>query len=158
MRKFLLLSVTLLLLGTSSAWAKSVLIVVTNHGDMGNTGDPTGYFLSEVTHPWHVFTQAGYDVEFASPLGGLAPMDPKSFDLSDPINKEFWHELDAVQTLVHTQSLADIDPKAYASIYLPAATAPCGTYRNLSWWLLSSPSTTRAEAWSAQSATGRLHW
>lgn len=99
------------------ALAKPILIVVTNHGEMGDTGQPTGYFLSEVSHPWHVFREAGYEVEFASPLGGLAPMDPKSFDLSDPLNQEFWHDLEAVQALVHTQSLAEVEPTDYAAIF-----------------------------------------
>lgn len=108
---------SLFLFAANAAWSKSVLIVVTNHHEIGDTGQPTGYFLSEVAHPWHVFTEAGYDVEFASPLGGFAPMDPKSFDLEDPVNKKFWHTLEAVQGVVHTQSLAQIEPDAYASIF-----------------------------------------
>jgi len=76
-----LLNVIFALLMVVSASAatkdKQILIVVTNHGEMGDTGAPTGYFLSEVSHPWHVFTEAGYRVDFASPLGGFAPMDPK---------------------------------------------------------------------------------
>lgn len=96
---------------------KPILIVVTNHDEIGDTGTPTGYFLSEVAHPWHVFTEAGYSVEFASPLGGFAPMDPKSFDLEDPINKTFWHNLNAVQGLVHTQALAKLNPLDYSAIF-----------------------------------------
>lgn len=96
---------------------KPILIVVTNHDEIGDTGTPTGYFLSEVAHPWHVFTEAGYSVEFASPLGGFAPMDPKSFDLEDPVNKTFWHNLKAVQDLVHTQALAKLDPMDYSAIF-----------------------------------------
>jgi len=91
--------------------------VVTNHGSIGNTGTPTGYYLSEVAHPWQVFTEAGYEVEFASPKGGFAPMDPKSFDLGDPINKKFWHSLEAVQGVVHTKSLGKLDPDSYAAIF-----------------------------------------
>lgn len=117
MRLKSLLSTALLCLAANVAWSKSVLIVVTNHGDMGDTGKPTGYYLPEVAHPWHVFSQAGYDVEFASPLGGFAPMDPRSFDLTDAINREFWHSLDAVQGVMHTQALSEIDPTAYASIF-----------------------------------------
>lgn len=96
---------------------KPILIVVTNHGEMGDTGTKTGYFLTEVAHPWHVFKEAGYEVEFASPKGGLAPMDPKSFDLSDPINRKLWEDLEMVQSLVHTKALPSLDLSRYAAIF-----------------------------------------
>jgi putative intracellular protease/amidase len=117
------LSVLLLLLqGAAHAAPLSdqperVLIVVTNHAELGKTGASTGYFLSEVAHPWKVFKEAGFAVDFASPTGGYAPMDPKSFDLEDPINREFWHDLDAVESVVATQSLGNIDPSNYAAIF-----------------------------------------
>lgn len=94
-----------------------ILIVVTNHGELGDTGVPTGYFLAEVAHPWHVFKEAGYEVEFASPEGGFAPMDPKSFDLEDPVNKALWHDLQTVEALVHTKALAGLDLSEYAAIF-----------------------------------------
>lgn len=106
-----------LALPATSASGGQVLIVVTNHGELGETGEPTGYFLSEVTHPWHVFQVAGYEVVFASPEGGFAPMDPKSFNLEDPVNKAFWHDLDAVQSLVHTKALGDLDLEAFEAIF-----------------------------------------
>lgn len=112
-------SIPLLLLCLTSVLfaAKPILIVVTNHPTIGTTDQPTGYFLSEVAHPWHVFTEAGYQVEFASPKGGFAPMDPKSFKLEDPINKKFWHTLEAVEGLINTQALGSLDPKAYAALF-----------------------------------------
>jgi putative intracellular protease/amidase len=100
-----------------SLQAEKTLIVVTNHGSIDSTGQPTGYFFSEVAHPWKVFTDAGYQVDFASPNGGFAPMDPKSFDLHDPANKKLWHNLDAVQSLVHTKDLAQLDMSAYVAVF-----------------------------------------
>ena len=97
--------------------ANKILIVVTNHGELGDTGEPTGYYLAEVAHPWHVFKEAGYAVEFASPKGGFAPMDPKSFDLEDPVNKALWHDLDAVQRLVNTKALDNLNLSKYAAIF-----------------------------------------
>lgn len=97
--------------------AQSVLIIVSNHDEINATGQPTGYYLSEVAHPWHVFTEAGYEVSFGSPEGGFAPMDPKSFDLEDPVNREFWHTLEAVQGVMNTHALADVDPKAFDAIF-----------------------------------------
>ena len=97
--------------------SETVLIVVTNHGDLGDTGQETGYFLSEVAHPWKVFRDEGFAVDFASPEGGFAPMDPKSFDLEDPVNREFWHTLDAVEGVADTRPLAKLDPADYAAVF-----------------------------------------
>ena len=97
--------------------SEKILIVVTNHGELGQTGERTGYFLAEAAHPWKVFKEAGYTVEFASPEGGYAPMDPKSFDLEDPVNKELWHDLAAVENLVHTKSLSALDRDDYAAVF-----------------------------------------
>ena len=55
-------------------------MVVTNNADLGTTGRKTGYYLPEVAHPYHVFTEAGLDVVFVSPRGGYAPMDPSSYE------------------------------------------------------------------------------
>ncbi len=65
---------------------KNALIVVTSHSDLGHTGRKTGYFLSEVSHPWRILTQAGMDVKIASPRGGHAPIDERSIDMSDVDN------------------------------------------------------------------------
>jgi len=102
---------------TSLSASDRILIVVTNHSSLGETGTKTGYFLSEVAHPWHVFREAGYEVDFASPAGGYAPMDPKSFDLQDPVNRAFWETLSAVEALVHTRALAEIEPSDYKAIF-----------------------------------------
>ncbi len=115
--QFFILILLLAIVFITGGSAQTLLIVVTNHDQIGDTGTPTGYFLSEVAHPWHVFTEAGYEVEFASPEGGFAPMDPKSFDLNDPVNKAFWHDLDAVQGVVSTQALGDLDPSHFAAIF-----------------------------------------
>ena len=51
-----------------------VLVVVSSHADLGNTGKKTGWYLPEVAHPFEVFTKAGFEVDFMSPKGGDAPM------------------------------------------------------------------------------------
>ena len=48
--------------------------MVTSHGQLGDTGKPTGWYLPEVAHPYHVFKAAGYTCDFVSPKGGKAPM------------------------------------------------------------------------------------
>lgn len=93
-----------------------VLIVVTSHEDLGDTGEKTGYFLSEVTHPYYEIEAAGYVVDIASPEGGLPPMDERSYKLDDEDNRRFvetpsdWHKME------NSIPLADIDPADYLAI------------------------------------------
>jgi putative intracellular protease/amidase len=63
--------------------------VISGHGELGDTGRKTGWFLSEVSHPLAVLDAAGYDIDFVSPAGGKAPMDPKSHDMEDSENRAF---------------------------------------------------------------------
>lgn len=115
--------VLLALTGVLSAQAeqKPILLVVTNHGELGKTGTPTGFFLSEAAHPWEVFREAGYPVELASPKGGFAPVDPKSFDLKDPANREFWEKFGSEEGgrkgLAKTLALSGLAPSKYAAIF-----------------------------------------
>ncbi|MEZ4459206.1 MAG: AgmX/PglI C-terminal domain-containing protein [bacterium] len=95
---------------------KPVLFVVSGHTELGNTGKKTGYFLSEVAHPWHVLTKAGVGVSFVSPNGGAVEMDPKSNDLEDPINVEFLASDDA-KKLANTMKPADVDATQFSAIF-----------------------------------------
>lgn len=95
---------------------KNVLIVVTNHETLGKTGKKTGYYLPEVTHPYYKFKDAGFDVTFASPSGGYAPMDPKSLDLKDPYNKKFYENKKLMDKLKNTVSLENVDANKFDAI------------------------------------------
>ena len=55
-----------------------VLFVLTSHSTMGNTGKPTGWYLSEAAHPWKVLRDGGAEIDFMSPRGGdrLCPLGP----------------------------------------------------------------------------------
>lgn len=95
--------------------SKKVLFVVTSHDQKGNTGEKTGFYLSEVTHPWEVLHSAGYEIDFVSPKGGKAPVD--GFNLDDPINKKFW-ENDTYRTKVeNTLKPSEVNPKDYIAIH-----------------------------------------
>ena len=52
----------------------AILMVLTSHEDMGNTGKKTGWYLPEMAHPYHVFKKAGYEMTLVSPKGGKAPL------------------------------------------------------------------------------------
>ena len=95
MKKLALLILTLFTIGfiqaqtkKSKNMKKKILFVVTSHDKKGDTGESTGYYLGEVSHPWEVLHNAGYEIDFVSPKGGTPPVD--GFDLKDPVNKEFW--------------------------------------------------------------------
>ncbi len=100
---------------------KPILLVLTNHGELGRIGKPTGFFLSEAAHPWEVFRKAGYPVVLGSPRGGFAPVDPKSFDLEDATNKKFWSEFGSrkgnLDGIADTLPLARAQPGDYAAIF-----------------------------------------
>ena len=83
---------------------KRVAIVLTNHGQLGDTGKPTGFYLSEASHPYTVFRAAGWEVDFLSPKGGLAPMD--GVDRGDPINAAFLDDEALVARTKSTTSIA----------------------------------------------------
>ena len=93
-----------------------VLFVVTNHEDLGDTGKKTGYFLREVSYPYKAVTEAGYSVDFVSPNGGPAPMDPNSNDMDDEVNKAFTDDSSIMDQLQNTMSPDQINPNDYDGI------------------------------------------
>ncbi len=113
---FFLLFISFFSFSSCDSKTDKVLIVVTNHADLVGSGRKTGYYLPEVTHPYFKFRAASIDVDFASPNGGMAPMDPKSLDLKDPLNKKFYENKDLMAKLENTLSLKTINSKAYKAI------------------------------------------
>lgn len=99
----------------SESMKKKILFVVTNHEKKGNTGEKTGFYLSEVTHPWDVLTSAGYEIDFVSPKGGKAPVE--GFNLSDSTNKKFWLDSKYREKIENTLNPQSINPEDYAAIH-----------------------------------------
>lgn len=94
-----------------------VLIVVTSHSLLGNTGQLTGYYLPEVSHPFFELEKAGFQIDIASPNGGKAPMDERSRDLQDPENRKFLNRKDLVNKIENTIPLSDVKPSDYQAIF-----------------------------------------
>ncbi len=121
LNKLFLYSIVLFSISTSNAQQKSkkmkdkILFVVTSHGTKGDTGEKTGYFLGEVSHPWKVLTEAGYEIDFVSPQGGNPPVD--GFDLTDPENKEFWENKYYHNKISNSMKPSDVKPEEYKAIY-----------------------------------------
>jgi putative intracellular protease/amidase len=93
---------------------KPVLIVLTSHAVKGDTGQPTGFYLSEVTHPLAVFERAGWKVEFASVRGGEPPVD--GLKLDDAVNARYWNDTRFRAAIRSTPSVDEIDPSRYAAV------------------------------------------
>lgn len=100
---------------TTSVPKKPVLFVLTSHGIKGEGGQPTGFYLGEVTHPLAVLEAAGIAVEFASIKGGEPPVD--GLDLNDGTNARYWNDEGFRAAIRTTVRLDDIDPDRYAAIF-----------------------------------------
>jgi putative intracellular protease/amidase len=94
---------------------KKILFVVTSHDKKGNSGEHTGYYLSEVSHPWKILKDAGYEIDFVSPQGGTPPVD--GFDLTDPENKEFWEDQYYHNKITHSLKPEAVTPEDYVAIH-----------------------------------------
>jgi putative intracellular protease/amidase len=99
---------------------QKILLVVTSHGQLGETGEPTGFWLEEVASPYYEFTDRGYEVQLASPQGGEPPMDSKSQQeqWQTESTRRFGNDSQAVQRLKHTWPLPEVDAGNYDGIFL----------------------------------------
>lgn len=122
MKKLALLVLSLFMIGFAQSQTKKtikmkkkILFVVTSHDKKGDTGESTGYYLGEVSHPWEVLHHAGYDIDFVSPKGGTPPVD--GFDLKDPVNKAFWENKEYKNKIDHSLTPSQVKPDEYSGIF-----------------------------------------
>lgn len=100
-----------------------ILIVLTSHGQLGDTGKPTGFHYEELTTPFYLFRKAGYEVVLASVQGGEPPYDPNS--LKEPLEDnaasvvEFLRDEHATRALKNTRPLNELEVDRFDAIYLP---------------------------------------
>lgn len=95
-----------------------ILFVLTSHdrkGPAGADAAPSGFYLSEVSHPYRVFAEAGHAVDFVSPRGGKTHVD--GFELNDPVNAAFWNNPMLRGATENTLTPSQVDPRAYAAIF-----------------------------------------
>jgi len=103
-----------------------ILMVLTSHDQLGNTGRKTGFWLEEFAAPYFVFRDAGVELTLASPKGGQPPIDPKS-DL--PENQthamaRFKQDKRAQKELSQTVKLADVKAEDYDAVFYPGGHGP----------------------------------
>jgi len=103
-----------------------ILMVLTSHDQLGNTGRKTGFWLEELAAPYFVFRDAGVDVTLASPKGGQPPLDPKSNEPNFQTDDTRRFELDASATraLASTVKLSGIDQADFDSVFFPGGYGP----------------------------------
>lgn len=103
-----------------------IVMVLTSHDQLGNTGHKTGFWLEEFAAPYFVFSDAGVQLTLASPKGGQPPIDPKS-DLPENQTEamaRFKRDAVAQQALVQTVKLADVKAEDYDSIFYVGGHGP----------------------------------
>ncbi len=100
-----------------AAAGKRVLVVISAHPQFGQHPEKTGYWLSEVTHFYHVLTRHGFTVDVVSPGGKPGVMDPSSDDMDDSLNKTFWDNAELRAKLERPLAPEQIKPAEYAVIY-----------------------------------------
>src|SRR5512140_2292496 len=98
-----------------------ILMVLTSHDKLGDTGKKTGFWLEEFAAPYYVFKDAGVSITLASPKGGQPPLDPKS-DLPENLTdstKRFRADKAAQAELADTKKLADMSADDFDAIFYP---------------------------------------
>lgn len=103
-----------------------ILMVLTSHDQLGNTGRKTGFWLEEFAAPYYVFRDAGVQLTLASPKGGQPPVDPKS-DLPEnqtPAMARFKQDKAAQTALANTLKLADMKSEDFDTVFYPGGHGP----------------------------------
>ncbi len=104
----------------------NILMVLTSHDTLGETGKKTGFWLEEFAAPYFVFRDAGATVTLASPKGGQPPIDPKSDEPAAQTDstRRFKSDTEANQALAHTLTLSSLDADAFDAIFYPGGHGP----------------------------------
>ena len=103
-----------------------ILLVLTSHNVLGDTGKPTGFWLEEFTAPYYAFTDAGADVTVVSPKGGHPPIDPRSDDPDNQTDTMLRFKKDPAtqKVLANSVKLADVKAADYDTIFYAGGHGP----------------------------------
>lgn len=103
-----------------------ILMVLTSHADLGDTGHKTGFWLEEFVAPYYVFKDAGADVTLASPKGGQPPLDPTSDgeDAQTDATRRFKSDEAARKALASTAVLSSVSADDFDAIFYPGGHGP----------------------------------
>ena len=103
-----------------------ILIVLTSHDRLGDTGDKTGFWLEEFAAPYYRLRDAGAELVLASPKGGQPPLDPKSHepDAQTDATRRFDSDPAAQAELARTRKLAEVDAGDFDAVFYPGGHGP----------------------------------
>ncbi len=103
-----------------------VLMILTSHDRLGDTGKRTGFWLEELAAPYYVFRDAGADITLASPKGGQPPLDPKSDepDSQTAATRRFEQDDEAQAALANTAKLASVSADDFDAVFYPGGHGP----------------------------------
>ena len=103
-----------------------ILLVLTSHDQLGNTGHKTGFWLEEFASPYYVFKDAGAQITLASPKGGQPPIDPKSDapDAQTAATRRFAEDAEAQQLLATSLPLAQVRAEDFDALFYPGGHGP----------------------------------
>jgi len=103
-----------------------ILMVLTSHDQLGDTGAKTGFWLEEFAAPYYVFKDAGAQITLASPLGGQPPLDPKSDDPASQTEAthRFKADLAAQALLASTRPLREMVAADFDAVFYPGGHGP----------------------------------
>jgi putative intracellular protease/amidase len=103
-----------------------VLMVLTSHSELGNTGEKTGFWIEEFASPYYVLADGGAEITIASPKGGQPPVDPKSElkDAQTPSTKRFYKDFEVIDKVAHSLKLSDIKESDYDTVFYPGGHGP----------------------------------
>jgi len=133
MKRYLTIIFTVFLVSFTYAKAeKKVLIVLTSHSELGDTGKQTGFWLPELTHPYYEFKKFGYTVDIASIKGGTAPLDNKILKIptEKKSNTKFFQDTELMGKIFRTKALSEIDPKIYHVVFYAGGSGPMWDFPN----------------------------
>ncbi|MFQ3176742.1 MAG: putative intracellular protease/amidase [Psychromonas sp.] len=105
---------------------KKILMVLTSHSELGNTGNKTGFWIEELAAPYYIFKDAGVEITLASPDGGQPPIDPNSDteDFQTDSTRRFAEDNDAQVQLKNSKVLATLNEEDYDAVFYPGGHGP----------------------------------
>jgi putative intracellular protease/amidase len=103
-----------------------ILIVLTSHSELGNTGKKTGFWVEEFATPYYVLADAGAEITIASPKGGQPPVDPQSelADAQTPSTERFYKDNVLIDKVAHSFQLSAIQQEDFDAVFYPGGHGP----------------------------------
>lgn len=103
-----------------------ILIVLTSHALLGNTGEKTGFWVEEFATPYYILADAGAVLTIASPKGGQPPVDPKSeaADAQTPSTERYYKDTALLYKVAHSIRLSEIKHQDYDAVFYPGGHGP----------------------------------